>query len=174
MVDTRFREIIASNFMFKELSSVEIVQLTETLSEQHFTGGSVIVREGEVADALFLIVSGGVNVIKTGGQFLAYLGPSGFFGEMALFSADGIRSATVEAAEDTRCIVVHKDVIHRFCSDHPNIGIRIYRAIIASLAGRLEATSADLATLMRCQVCSQREIGTLVARAKSRSGSDER
>ncbi len=173
MSDQSIREILAGNFMFRELSSDELTELTEQVWVEKHPAGEVIEREGEPADALFLLVSGGVDVIKKSGQFLAYLGPSGFFGEMALFSDEGVRSATVDAAEAPRCVVLSKDFVHRFCEEPPDTGIKIYRAIIESLSQRLQATSADLAMLMQSEVKSQGEVANIVERAKAKAQSRE-
>lgn len=168
MADPTIREILAGNFLFRDLSHQELTELTDQVWVENHPTGELIVREGDPADALFLLVSGGVNVIKEGDQFLAYLGPGGFFGEMALFTSDSFRSADVQAAEPTRCVVLSKDFVHQFCEDHPATGIKIYRSIIQSLSQRLRATSADLAMLMQSQVKSQAEVSAIVARVKAK------
>src|SRR5690606_13308863 len=113
--------------------------------------GSLVVREGDEADALYLVISGGVQV-RQKDQFLSYLGPGGFFGEMALFTEGLKRTAHCVAGTDTTCVVIRKDVLHQFCDREPKAGLKIYRAIIRALSERLQATSADLAMLMSTQV----------------------
>jgi len=157
---------LKANFVFDKLDAGEIEALAEHVWLERIPGGSLIVREGEEADALYLVVDGGVNVTKANGQFLAYLGREGFFGEMALFTEGAKRSATCVAAMDTTCAVVRKDVLHYFCESRPQAGIKIYRTIIATLSERLQATSADLAMLMGTQVKSQSTISAIVEQAR--------
>lgn len=174
MSDPTIREILANNFLFRDLSPEELTELTEQVWVENHPEGETIVQENAPADALFLLVSGGVNVVKRNGQFLAYLGPGGFFGEMALFIKDSQRTADVVAAEPTRCIVLSKDFVERFCHAFPETGLKIYRAIIESLAQRLQATSADLAMLMEAQVKNQEQVESIVERARAkRDGTGE-
>ena len=166
------RRVLKANYVFADLSEAEVAALAEKVWLEMIPGGSVIVREGEEADALYLVVDGGVNVTKASGQFLAYLGRDGFFGEMALFMEGARRTATCVAAMDTVCAVVRKDVLHRFCEIRPAAGVKIYRTIIATLAERLQATSADLAMLMQSEVKSQRTVDAIVEEARRRKAKE--
>ena len=66
------------------------------------SGGAVVIREGDPADALYVVRSGTVDVVA-GERTVATLGPGGWFGELGLL--EGIpRTATVVAAE--RCALL--------------------------------------------------------------------
>ncbi len=123
-----------------------------------FVAGATIVGENDPADELFLVVEGGVNVVKRGGQFLAYLGRGGFFGEMALFTQALRRTADCVAADATTCVVIGASVLASYCDSHPASGLKIYRAIIRVLSERLQATSADLAMLMSTHAHPQDDV----------------
>ena len=59
--------------------------------------GDVIVRQGDLADCMYVVQSGEVEVVQAtdgGEQRLALLGSGDFFGEMAMFEKE-VRSATV-------------------------------------------------------------------------------
>jgi CRP-like cAMP-binding protein len=64
--------------------------------------GAVLIREGETADALYVIVDGEVEVTARGEgsevQRLRTVGPRGYVGEIGLMTA-GTRTATVTAIE---------------------------------------------------------------------------
>jgi len=163
---------LKSTFLFATLSVEQLRSLAQQVWIERIPAGSVIVREGEEAESLYVVVEGGVNVLKGDGQFLAFLGPGGFFGEMALFMDQSRRSATCHAIEDSTCVVVRKDVLADFCTSRPDAGLVIYRAIIRTLAERLQSTSADLAFLMGVHVRRQSAVSQLVDAAKGRgSGS---
>jgi CRP-like cAMP-binding protein len=161
------------NFVFESLDDDELAALAEHVWIERIPAGSLIVREGDEADALYLVVDGGVNVVKASGQFLAFLGREGFFGEMALFSEGAKRSANCRAAVDTTCAVVRKEVLDFFCAMRPSAGIKIYRTIIRTLADRLQATSADLAMLMGSQVQTQANVSAIVEKARRRKKQGE-
>lgn len=167
-LDPATRDVLHENFLFHALERAELDGLLHHVWHEDYASDQRIVTEGEVADALYLVVKGGVNVTKASGQFLAYLGRAGFFGEMALFADGAKRTAHCTAAMPTRCAVVRKDHLEAFCNEQPEAGLKIYRTIIRTLSERLQATSADLAMLMATQVKPQADINSLVEKAKSK------
>ena len=156
------RRALKSTFLFATLSEEQLGSLAEQVWIERIPSGSVIVREGDEAESLYVVVEGGVNVLKGSGQFLAFLGPGGFFGEMALFMDQSKRSATCQATVDTTCVVVRKHVLEQFCNTRSDAGLVIYRAIIRTLAERLQNTSADLAYLMGVHVRHQSTVSAIV------------
>lgn len=164
--DNRVVEALRRNFLFTDLSDDEIDVLAREVWLERIPARSIIVRENDDADALYLVVEGGVNVTKKDGRFLAYLGRDGFFGEMAIFTEGAKRTATCEAALDTTFAVVRKDLFTQYCTANPAAALKVYRAIIRTMAERLQATSADLAALMSTQVHSQSGVDSIVERAR--------
>jgi len=168
------RDALLGNFLFSSLDQEEAEALVAAVEIATYATGNTIVREGDVADSLYLVVAGGVNVLKANGQFLAMLGVDGFFGEMGLFSEGATRTADCVAAMDTTCAVISKETLHHFCDNHPTTGLKIYRAIIRALAERLQMTSSDLAMMMAARVKTQADISDMVARARAaKAQSDE-
>jgi len=89
--------------------------------------GERIIRAGDLADALFLISKGEVEV-TVDGQQISTRGPGEFFGEMALLSG-GRRSADITALDYSRFAMLSGRDFHRFLRRYPEI-----RANIAALA----------------------------------------
>ena len=166
-MSNELHEALRANFLFRMLTQQEIETIAADVRVLEFDSGATIVNEGDVADALYLVVAGNVNVMKGNDQFLSMLGRNGFFGEMGLFAEGALRSANCVAATPTRCAVIDKRALHSFCEQFPHIGVKVYRAIIETLAERLQSTSADLAMLMSAQVRGQREVSQVVQRAKT-------
>lgn len=157
-------DILGKNFLFAQLDQQELSELAAVVERRRYATGEFVVKEGDVGTALYLVAKGGVNVTKSlEGHFLAYLGSGGCFGEMALFMGSAVRTANCVAALDTECLIVDKAVLDRFCTTHPNAGNKIYREIIRVLAERLQATSADLAMMMRTASISQERASQIVA-----------
>jgi CRP/FNR family cyclic AMP-dependent transcriptional regulator len=166
MSESQVALALRRNFLFAALTDEEVVALAKEVWLERAPANTVIVRELEDADALYLVVEGGVNVTKKDGRFLAYLGRDGFFGEMAIFIEGARRTATCETAVETTFAVIRKDVFEKHCLESPQAALKIYRAIIRTMAERLQATSADLAALMATQVRSQQDVSSIVERAK--------
>jgi len=72
--------------LFAKLEASEIAEIMELLRSRHLPKGTTIVREGDVTEAMYFVVSGEVQV-KTGEQELV-LGAGEHFGETALLEDD--------------------------------------------------------------------------------------
>ena len=163
------KKVLKKNFLFEALTQKHIDSLSAEVWLEPAQAEEIIVKEGDQADTLYIVVMGGVNIVKADGQFLAFLGPGGFFGEMSLFQEGSRRTATCKAAGDTLCAIIRKNSLEKYCTQYPEAGLIIYRAIIKTLSERLQATSADLAMLMKAQVKKQDDISQLVKKAKAKT-----
>ncbi|MBL8969861.1 MAG: cyclic nucleotide-binding domain-containing protein, partial [Myxococcales bacterium] len=96
--------------------------------------GAHVIRQGEVGDAAYIVVSGKLEVYKTiDGErvSLRMLGPGDMFGETAIFAASP-RTASVVVLEDASLVLVTSDVIEQeLASMKPWMG-----AFIRTLASR--------------------------------------
>ena len=75
--------------------------------------GTLVIREGEVGDAAYIVQKGKLQVFKAMGNArlaLRKLGPGDVFGETAIFAASA-RTASVIVLEDAELIVVTRPVI---------------------------------------------------------------
>ncbi len=119
------------------VKDAELARLALAVDECSVPEGTVLVREGTVARASYVIVDGRAEV-AIGGTPVAAVGPGDHVGEMALLDGQP-RSATVTAKTDMRVLVIGPSAIGTFL-DQPSV----VRAIAAGLASRLRA--ADAAT----------------------------
>ena len=89
--------------LFKELPEPGLQMLAERGRPKHFATGEVIMRQGDVSDALHVITRGRVRVERDQPGdtplVLAELGAGDVIGEMGLLDG-GPRSATVTATSD--------------------------------------------------------------------------
>lgn len=96
----------------------------------NFAGGTVIVAEGELGDAAYIIRKGTCVVTKDGRE-LRTMGPGEVFGETAILSP-GPRTASVTAKEDCVCQVITSEVFEsEVGAMKPWMG-----AFVRTLAGR--------------------------------------
>ncbi len=101
------KEILA----LSDFTEEEQNQLLQNIIQKDAVAGEIIFREGDVGDALYVIVSGKVSIFVTqGGNTieLATLAEKSFFGEMALVSEQP-RSASAVAVEQTKLIEIKKE-----------------------------------------------------------------
>jgi CRP/FNR family transcriptional regulator, cyclic AMP receptor protein len=103
-----------------------------------FEDGAVLFREGDVGDALYLLVKGLVKLSKVdlGGheKTLALLQPPEFFGEMALLG-HATRSATALALAQVETLMLFRDDFERLLTAYPTININLTTTLANRLRG---------------------------------------
>ena len=138
-------ETLANVEIFSELPQRDLARLARVTRVRDFKKGDVIVREGELGVAFYVVASGRAEAVKDLGtpheRVLASFGPNDFFGEMALFD-NQVRSTSVRASEDTRCYVLTK---WDFNAELMGPNTRVASALLAILARRIRQLN-DAAT----------------------------
>jgi len=97
--------------VFPTLREPLLSQTASRLQPEQFSAGTLIIRQGEAADALFIIVKGRARVVRedrSGTPLpVARLGAGQFFGEMALLAGES-RSASVVAETDLDVLMLDR------------------------------------------------------------------
>ncbi len=131
-------ESLASIDVFRDLSPELRAVLEGEFVKRPLRRGEVLVRQGEEADALFIVVSGRFDVRLAGRETpVAEIGPGSPIGEIA-FLAGGTRTATVTAVRDSIVLRIGRVEFERLCEQAP----QIWRTLTATLAGRLADQTA--------------------------------
>ena len=124
--------------LFASLTPQVRRELAAWMQKRVANAGEVIFSEGDVADAMYVIEDGAVQVYVTDAAMgltvdVATLGRGEAFGEMALVTGEP-RKASVKCLERTALWVLGRDVFFRLVQAAPQMGI----AIAATLARRLD------------------------------------
>jgi CRP/FNR family cyclic AMP-dependent transcriptional regulator len=122
--------------IFTELSDEDLSMVMNMTVRRAYPKNSMIVIEEDQGDTLYIIESGTVKITRLDEEgrevILAILGPSEFFGEMALLDGQG-RSANVMAIEDTVLFTLNRrdflDVLERF----PSISVQLLKEMTLRL-----------------------------------------
>ncbi len=96
-------------------------------------GGETLFRQGDPADAMYVVVSGSVEVALDGAnggsrRVLSVLGRGSCVGELGLL-LDEPRAASVRAVRDSELVRFSKEDFHRLLELEPRAGIRIAQAL---------------------------------------------
>lgn len=95
--------------LFQGLKKRQLELLTKRFVEREYAAGQAIVTQGQGGEGFFIIVSGKVEAqrqLSDGTNVIVNtFSPTDFFGELALLD-DSLRTATVVATEQTRCLVL--------------------------------------------------------------------
>lgn len=121
-------ELLKQTPLFKGLSDADIEELAQSTRIQDYKAGQIIVIEGRVGAAFFILVSGSVEVIKRRGQadeaVLAILQAGDIFGELATMRHVP-RSASVRALQDSRCLVIRRADFEAYISKFPEVVAKV-------------------------------------------------
>jgi ATP-binding cassette subfamily B protein len=104
------------------LSEQQLEILAVALRERDEEPGTELVRLGDPADQLFVLVRGRAEVTIPGPRApvaLALVGQGDVFGELALLAPDGRRTATVTTLEPTVVLALDASVFTRLLDDDP-------------------------------------------------------
>jgi CRP-like cAMP-binding protein len=85
--------------LFSSVPEEDLAVLAESMKEETFNKGEVVVSEGETADRIFVVVTGSFDVQPVAdAKNPIRLGPGDLFGEYGLFD-QGLRTATIVTRE---------------------------------------------------------------------------
>ncbi len=125
--------------LFAGLKNKQLKSIADSFArERSYNTGDVIEEEGGSAVAFYLITDGSVD-IRRGNRRVSKLGRGQFFGEMALIDRQP-RSATVVAAESTKCVVMPSWSFKAAIEKDPALAM----AVMRELARRLRETTKKL------------------------------
>ncbi|MBV9390739.1 MAG: cyclic nucleotide-binding domain-containing protein [Verrucomicrobia bacterium] len=128
--------------IFAGLNDAALTELAGALEENEFSEGTVIVREGESGNRMFIIHTGRVEVVKrigqTGEVILAIFGPKNFLGEMCIIECVA-RAASLRAAEDCSLFSLRGTDLHRLFKHQPDQYAIVILNIARDLCRRLRA-----------------------------------
>ena len=111
-----------------------------------YVKGTVLFREGEKGDEMYVIQSGRVQVsMKVRGveKVLSMLQPGEFFGEMAILNGKP-RSATAVVSEDAKLLVIDSKTFEAMIRGNSEIALRM----IKKLSARLQEADDQIENLL--------------------------
>jgi CRP/FNR family cyclic AMP-dependent transcriptional regulator len=121
--------------LLSRLALAQIERVAACGELETFEAGEVIVAEGGLGDALYLVLTGQVQVSKNAHP-LATLPPGEFFGEMSLVEP-APRSATVTAVETSFLFRLPSVALQKLAEDDPAAWSAILVQIVKTLSERL-------------------------------------
>ena len=127
----RRAELIGGCPLFRGLGSPDLSAVAAAAIEVEFPADRVIAREGEIGTGFFIVVDGGVKVVRSG-TTVAHLGPGEFFGELSVLDG-GPRVAQVVAEAPTTCLAIASWDFERVLRDEPGVALAVLRVVAARL-----------------------------------------
>jgi glutaminase len=134
----------------RHLAAGELAHLERLLRYERFPAGELIVRKGDPADAMYLLVRGRVSVtvaLPSGHlKRLSTLSPGMPFGELAIVDRSQ-RTADVRADVAAECFVLSAADFDRLGSTHPEIKVKILQNLLRQASRTVARLNHEIATL---------------------------
>jgi voltage-gated potassium channel len=111
--------------LFEDLKASEVAEVAEVaklLRSHTVLAGEIIAERGDIADCMYFVASGEVEIILPHDRVL--MGEGAFFGEMALLSGRR-RAATVRAQVRTQLLVLERTALRHLMARNARIAGRI-------------------------------------------------
>ena len=136
---TEPRKSLAGIDAFRDLAANDLQQLERLSKLIEVQRGQLLFRQGELADALYLVVSGRFEVMRDDEvDPVAEIGAGLPIGEIAFFSG-GTRTANIVAERDSVVLKLDRDDFDVLARGSP----RIWTTVTSTLARRLAETTAS-------------------------------
>ena len=120
--------------LFSGLDDKEAKKIAPLFKERDFTAGEVMAEEGKHGIGFFVIESGSAKV-TVHGEERTTLGPSSYFGEVALID-DGPRTATVTAESDVKAHVLVAWDFRPMVKEDPDLAWGLLQGVAQMLRAR--------------------------------------
>ena len=127
-------------YFFEGLTPNEQEALARRLERKNFRPGETLLREGDAAGDLYVIISGNADIVMTGPDgretYINRVGPGTTLGEMSLLTGRPV-SATVRATSDLSVLVLTREDFNRGAVEYP----QLYKNLTNILSERLAQTN---------------------------------
>ena len=122
--------------LFSHCSAEDLAEVAALTATRQVAKGTVLFREGEVGDALYLVRSGQVELTKQS-KPVDQVGPGEAFGIIAIL--DGLpRELSATATSDCTLLAIKGDDLVQLLADRPLLMHSVFRALTAALRSQLD------------------------------------
>ena len=121
--------------LFTGLSDADLERLAATVERQKLAPGELLLREGDPGDAMFVVVSGELEVTKRAGateQPLARVGPGAIQGEIAALQGTE-RQASVRAVTEVEVLRIPREGLLALLDSGPDAALALVRTVLERL-----------------------------------------
>ncbi|MDD5176209.1 MAG: cyclic nucleotide-binding domain-containing protein [Sterolibacterium sp.] len=132
--------MVRNSSLATELDDEQCKRLAQYVTPRSLSDSEILIREGEVDNHLYVVVSGSLAVTRETGSgdwiALHLLRPKDLAGELGFL--DGLEhSATLRAVGSTEIFGLKRDRLEALLEDHPRLVYLVMRAIIREIHGIL-------------------------------------
>jgi CRP/FNR family transcriptional regulator len=151
-VDPRF--FLGNNPLFSNLAHADLENLLAITRKKHHGARSIVVRQGDTDDDMYIIESGCVNVrlhlVDDEEITLGKLTAGDAFGEIALFDQKP-RTASIVTCEPCEFLILSRTAFKTFLLSNPHVALQL----LTIMSKRARATSDFLKEMMYMEITTR-------------------
>ncbi|MFN8608275.1 MAG: cyclic nucleotide-binding domain-containing protein [Vulcanimicrobiota bacterium] len=122
--------------LFAQMNLEQLVAIDQRLEEVEYLAGEVVFEEGQLGAELYILLEGGVKIVKARGSgqelLLTRLEGVNYFGEMAILD-DEPRSASVVVERNSRLLVLKGEQLKDLVEQMPEMAFEIIKVLTARI-----------------------------------------
>jgi CRP-like cAMP-binding protein len=117
--------------LFAHLEPEALERIAAVAKDVDVPAGQPLTQPGAPGTGMFFISDGTVEVESR--ETIRELGPGDFFGELALLTEGGTRTARCRAKTDVRCIAFDRGGFENLVREHPDIAATLLETALTRL-----------------------------------------
>jgi NTE family protein len=138
---TEPERVLDNCYLFKNMAPADLAAVAGLGSHQECAAGDFLCREGDDADAMYVVETGALEILR-GGHHVATVGPGLVLGEGPFF-APGNRVLAARATEKTRLLCLSFRVVEKFLAARPAAALVFHRNACAHVYARLREMAGE-------------------------------
>jgi CRP-like cAMP-binding protein len=128
--------LLSATSLFSSLEAETVQRLADRCRMQAYPAGTILFVAGDPGEQMFVVASGSVKALVTsedGDITLATFGHGDVFGELALLTADGQRTATAVAVDPSDLLVIDRQDFNAVLRTSPDFLYGLLRQVATRL-----------------------------------------
>ena len=122
--------------IFSLLDDAALSRLAEISTDFDARAGQTLIEADAPGSGMFVLETG--TVLVEAHERTAELGPGEYFGERALLTDDGRRTARVRAKTDVRCLAISREDFADLLRAEPKLAVEILEGVATQHTGHLQ------------------------------------
>lgn len=119
------------------------VWLRPHMRRDKLPGGTVLFKQGDLGDRMYLLVDGHIDLVEIGGS----VKPGVIFGEIAMFSPDRRRRLTARCAGPCTVLSIDESTVQQLFYQNPSFGFTLMGLVAGRLADDVQRFSNQVREL---------------------------
>lgn len=133
-------DALKASSLFGQLNGTELKKLFQAAERRPFQDGELLLREGDLLDAFWVIVTGRVEITQGGRS--SEQGPSTCFGDRALV-ATAPAGMNCRAVSDGEALRFTRASLVKLSREQPNLGVKMLWSLLENAYQRQDADAEE-------------------------------